>query len=115
MVPRNEYLRLKRLDKRFKDFFAYLEYLSTIEKARKEKHTKKGVEQEKLAALHIGITFIDAGLPTTERFHFRPRQHNARFHRIFDKIVEPRFAVVGGDFEKGLAQLKPIVESPPKQ
>ena len=48
LVPRNEYLRLKRLDKRFKDFFAYLEYLSTIEKARKEKHTKKGVEQERL-------------------------------------------------------------------
>ena len=48
LVPRNEYLRLKRLDKRFKDFFAYLEYLSTIEKARKEKHAKKGVEQERL-------------------------------------------------------------------
>ena len=48
LVSKDEYQRLKRLDKRFKDFFAYLEYLGTIEKARKEKHSKRGVEQEKL-------------------------------------------------------------------
>ncbi len=57
LVPKEEYLRLKRLDKRFKDFFSYLEYLNSIEKARKEKHSKKGVEQEKLFK-QLGIAVL---------------------------------------------------------
>ena len=47
-VPRNEYLRLKRLDDRFGGFFAYLDHLVDIREARKEIQRGKFVTQEKL-------------------------------------------------------------------
>lgn len=47
-IPKTEYARLKKLDKRFKDFFAYIEYLMDIRESRKEIKKKKVVPQEKL-------------------------------------------------------------------
>jgi len=47
-IPRSEYLRLKKLDKRFADFFAYIEHLADIREARKEVKLGKIVSQEKL-------------------------------------------------------------------
>lgn len=48
IIPKTEYARLKKLDKRFKDFFAYIEYLIDIKEAREEIKKKKIVPQEKL-------------------------------------------------------------------
>ena len=47
-IPKAEYLRLKKLDERFKDFWIYLEYLMDIRDARKEIKQKKVIPQEKL-------------------------------------------------------------------
>lgn len=47
-VPRNEYARLKRLDKRFGEFLAYWDYLQSIHVAREDKRARKGVSQERL-------------------------------------------------------------------
>ena len=47
-IRRSEYLRLKKLDKRFADFFAYIEYLADIREARKEVKLGKIISQEKL-------------------------------------------------------------------
>lgn len=48
IIPKTEYLRLKKLDKRFQDFFTYFEYLTDIKKARKEVEQKKIISQKKL-------------------------------------------------------------------
>jgi len=47
-IPKAEYLRLKKLDERFKDFWFYLEYLMDIREARGEVKQKKVISQEKL-------------------------------------------------------------------
>ena len=47
-IPKTEYLRLKKLDKRFADFFAYIEHLTDICDARKEVKQGKVISQEKL-------------------------------------------------------------------
>ena len=47
-IPRIEYLRLKKLDERFRDFFAYLEDLMDIREAREQVKQKKVISQKKL-------------------------------------------------------------------
>ena len=47
-VARHEYIRLKKLDERFSDFFTYLEHLLDIREARREVKKGKFVAQEKL-------------------------------------------------------------------
>jgi len=47
-IPKNEYLRLKKLDKRFKDLLSYFEHLSGIREAREEVKQGKMISQEKL-------------------------------------------------------------------
>jgi len=47
-VPRTEYLRLKKFEKRFGDLLAYLENIMDIRQAREEIKQKKAVPQEKL-------------------------------------------------------------------
>jgi len=48
LIPKGEYLRLKKLDSRFGDFLGYLENLIDIREARKEIKQKKFIPQEKL-------------------------------------------------------------------
>jgi len=43
-----EYLRLKKLEERFKDFWVYLEHLMDIREAREDVKQKKVIPQEKL-------------------------------------------------------------------
>ena len=47
-IPKAEYLRLKKLDERFRDFWLYLENLIDIREAREEVKQKKVIPQEKL-------------------------------------------------------------------
>lgn len=47
-VPKSEYLRLKYIDRRFKDFFNYFENLIEISEAKKEIKRGKIIPQEKL-------------------------------------------------------------------
>lgn len=53
-IPKTEYLRLKKLEKRFGDFLAYLENIMDIRQAREEIKQKKAVSQEKLFK-HLGF------------------------------------------------------------
>ena len=48
LIPKKEYLRLKKIDSRFGDFLIYLENLIDIREARKEVKQKKLIPQEKL-------------------------------------------------------------------
>lgn len=48
VIPKTEYSRLKKLDRRFGDFLAYMEYLMDIRDARREVKQKKIIPQEKL-------------------------------------------------------------------
>ena len=48
LIPKREYLRLKKMDERFGDFLGYLENLIGIREARKEIKQKKIIAQEKL-------------------------------------------------------------------
>ena len=47
-IPKMEYLRLKELDKHFKDFWMYLRNLMETREARKEISQKKVISQDKL-------------------------------------------------------------------
>jgi hypothetical protein len=47
-IQKAEYLRLKKLEKRFGDFLAYLENIMDIRQAREEIKQKKVIPQEKL-------------------------------------------------------------------
>lgn len=47
-IPKNEYIRLKKIDKRFGDLLAYLENLLEIRESRKQIKNKKVIPQEKL-------------------------------------------------------------------
>lgn len=47
-IKKNEYQRLKKLDKSFGQFFEYFAYLQDILDARKEAQEKKTISQEKL-------------------------------------------------------------------
>jgi hypothetical protein len=47
-VPRMEYLRLKKLDEHFKDFWFYIEHLVDIRQARERVKRGKVISQEKL-------------------------------------------------------------------
>lgn len=48
VIPKKEYHRLKKLDQRFRDFWAYFENLMDIREAREEVKQKKIIPQEKL-------------------------------------------------------------------
>lgn len=48
IIPKSEYLRLKKLDERFQEFFAYVENLMDIKEARKEVKQGKIISQGKL-------------------------------------------------------------------
>ncbi|OHA50516.1 MAG: hypothetical protein A3A97_01365 [Candidatus Terrybacteria bacterium RIFCSPLOWO2_01_FULL_40_23] len=50
-IPKKEYLRLKGLDQKFADLLRYFEYLTDIQKSRKEIRTKKYIAQEELFSL----------------------------------------------------------------
>ena len=47
-ILKTEYSRLKRIDERFSDFWAYLENLMDIRESREEIKQKKIIPQEKL-------------------------------------------------------------------
>lgn len=47
-IPKTEYARLKKIDKKFRDFLAYMEHLLDIREARNEVKQKKVIPQEKL-------------------------------------------------------------------
>lgn len=47
-IPKTEYVRLKKLDERFEEFWAYLERITDIKEAREEVKKKKVISQEKL-------------------------------------------------------------------
>jgi len=47
-IPRAEYTRLKKLDTRFRDLFAYMEHIAEIREARKDVRSKKLTSQEAL-------------------------------------------------------------------
>ncbi|MEK7193291.1 MAG: hypothetical protein AAB652_00710 [Patescibacteria group bacterium] len=48
LLPKSEYLRLKKLDERFRGFFAYIEHLMDIREARSEVKQKKLIPQATL-------------------------------------------------------------------
>jgi hypothetical protein len=47
-IPKNEYLRLKNLDRRFRGFFEYTKHLIDVGEARADIKNKKIIPQEKL-------------------------------------------------------------------
>ncbi|MBI2450855.1 MAG: hypothetical protein HYV52_00740 [Parcubacteria group bacterium] len=47
-ISKDEYLRLKQINERFRNFWIYLEHLMDIQEARKEIRQKKTIPQEKL-------------------------------------------------------------------
>ena len=47
-ILKTEYLRLKKLEEHFKDFWEYMEHLMDIREAREEVKKKKIIPQEKL-------------------------------------------------------------------
>lgn len=47
-VPKAEYLRLKKVDKRFRDFLSYAEHLQDIREAREKVKQGKTISQEEL-------------------------------------------------------------------
>lgn len=47
-IPKSEYLRLKKIDERFRDFFAYVEDLIDIREARKQVKQGSITSQDKL-------------------------------------------------------------------
>lgn len=47
-IPKTEYLRLKKLEARFQDFWEYLEHLGDIKESREEIKKGKFIPQEKL-------------------------------------------------------------------
>ena len=47
-VPKMEYLRLKKLDERFRDFWVYMEHLLDIRQAREQVKKREVISQEKL-------------------------------------------------------------------
>jgi len=48
VIPKEEYMRLKSLDKLLGGFLAYTEYVADIREARKDVKNKKVISQEKL-------------------------------------------------------------------
>ncbi|MBU1179013.1 hypothetical protein KKB69_01600 [Patescibacteria group bacterium] len=48
VIPKMEYLRLKKLDQRFRKFLTYMENFVDIREARNEIKQKKIIPQEKL-------------------------------------------------------------------
>ncbi|MEK7181382.1 MAG: hypothetical protein AAB738_03585 [Patescibacteria group bacterium] len=55
-IPKEEYLRLKKLDSRFRAFLAYLEEVADIRERRKDIKNKKVVSQERLFK-KLGLMF----------------------------------------------------------
>ncbi len=53
-ISKTEYLRLKKLDERFRDFWEYVENLMDIREAREEVRQKKIIPQEELFK-HLGF------------------------------------------------------------
>ena len=47
-IPKVEYLRLKRIETRFRDFWEYIEHLSDIKESREDIKKNKVISQEKL-------------------------------------------------------------------
>jgi len=47
-IPKTEYLRLKKLDKRFAEFLKYFEHAKDISIARREIKNRKTISQEQL-------------------------------------------------------------------
>lgn len=47
-IPKDEYIRLKKLDERFSDLWRYMEYLSHIQNSRQQIKEKKIISQERL-------------------------------------------------------------------
>lgn len=47
-IPKEEYFKLKKLQKYFKKFVEYFEHLQDIKKAREEIRAEKTISQEKL-------------------------------------------------------------------
>lgn len=49
-ISKTEYVRLKKIDKKFRDFLAYAEHFLEIREARNDVKRKKIIAQEKLFA-----------------------------------------------------------------
>ena len=49
-ISKSEYVRLKKIDKKFRDFLAYAEHFLEIREARNDVKRKKVIAQEKLFA-----------------------------------------------------------------
>lgn len=47
-VPRDEYMRLKKIESRFHDFWAYMERIAEIGESRNQIKQKKVISQERL-------------------------------------------------------------------
>ena len=47
-IPKQEYLRLKKVDEKFSAFFAYLDHIMDIRKARNEVIKKRVIRQDVL-------------------------------------------------------------------
>lgn len=47
-VPRDEYMRLKKIEARFRDFWAYMEHIAEIGESRNQIKQKKVISQERL-------------------------------------------------------------------
>lgn len=47
-VPRDEYMRLKKIESRFRDFWAYMERIAEIGESRNQIKQKKVISQEQL-------------------------------------------------------------------
>ncbi|MBI3589724.1 MAG: hypothetical protein HY093_04935 [Candidatus Liptonbacteria bacterium] len=55
-ISKEEYLRLKKLDSKFREFLVYLEEVMDIRERRKEVRGKKVVSQERLFT-KLGLMF----------------------------------------------------------
>lgn len=53
-VPRDEYMRLKKIEARFHDFWAYMEHIAEIGESRNQIKQKKVISQERLFK-HLGF------------------------------------------------------------
>src|SRR5271165_5362001 len=74
-----------------------------------------GVDEPDLAVPRIGIGFGDRALARADRLHLGAGQRKASFHRVLDRVVEPRFPVFRDDLDRSLVLLghfKPFSTGP---
>ena len=55
-----------------------------------------GVDEEEIAVFFGGVALADCGLARAERFDLRTGQRNASLEHFANRVIETRFAVIGG-------------------